>query len=119
WTNCGKSPDVARMRGCLFHPMLAAWVPPECSALELGIEGKNDPYTGREWFLDENKTQLADMDRLRSGDGPLVFTENSYHIEHCVYVWKAFSKAVESRRGLVNSKSGNANHTNHCADMIV
>lgn len=116
WTSCGRSIEAARMSGCHFHPMLSAWVPPECSALELMDE--YDPYTDREWFLDENGTQSAEISMLRSGEGPLVYTANSFHISHCTYVWRVLAQAVDNRKHLINSKSGSLNHTYHCAKVI-
>jgi hypothetical protein len=116
WTSCGRSPEVARMNGCNYHPMLSAWIPPECSTLEL-MEGY-DPYAEGEWYLDDNSTQPADRDKLRAGEVRFVYTANAFHVQHCTYAWKVLSWAVENRRSLINSKSGSSNHTNHCAEVI-
>jgi hypothetical protein len=114
-TDCGHTPDQARAVGCIYEPMLRSWVPPECYFDEPREE--YDIFHDRLWFLDDDLTIEADIEKLESGDELLAYTRY-WHDEHCTYELRKLALAVEGRHKLIHSRAANIEHSNHCAQMI-
>ncbi|KAM3065807.1 hypothetical protein ACMFMG_009969 [Clarireedia jacksonii] len=115
YTDCGKTGEEARSRGCSYYPMGRFWAPPECS-----FPDGNDnyhPFRDREWFLDTNLTVPASIPLLESGDLPRAFT-HYWHDEHCTFVLQKLALAVALKKRMVPGLVGSIHHVNHCAKEI-
>jgi hypothetical protein len=115
WADCGSTPDEARTRGCHYEPMQRSWIPDACYFSEPSAE--YDPFSDRDWFLDYNMSQPANLERLRSGDEVLAYTKY-FHDEHCLYSWRKLALAVKYKLPMVDSKTYNEHHTAHCTKRI-
>ncbi|CCD54901.1 hypothetical protein BofuT4_P161900.1 [Botrytis cinerea T4] len=115
YTDCGKTPEEARSRGCSYYPMGRFWAPPECSFPE-GNDNYH-PFRDREWFVDTNLTIPADISRLESGDARRAFT-HYWHDEHCTFVLQKLALAVALKKTMVPGLVGSIHHVNHCAMTI-
>ena len=119
FTNCGKSAEEARSNGCIYEPMQRSWIPPECYFSEPSDEYE-DPFSNRQWFLDENFTQPATEDtlvRLRRGDNITAYT-HYFHDEHCLYSWRKLALAVEYGKTVIESKTADLAHSAHCSKSL-
>ncbi|CAG8952938.1 hypothetical protein HYFRA_00007653 [Hymenoscyphus fraxineus] len=115
YTDCGKTPNEARSRGCNYEPMGRYWAPPECTFSDANDEYQ--PFQDREWFVDTNLTIPADISRLESGDALRAFT-HYWHDEHCTFVLQKLALAVALRKEMVPGLVGSVHHINHCAKTI-
>ncbi|KAH8820171.1 hypothetical protein F5884DRAFT_893106 [Xylogone sp. PMI_703] len=115
FTDCGRTADQARERGCHYEPMGRYWVPPECYFPESSEQ--YHPFRDREWFVDTNLTIPANKTRLESGDAIRAFTRY-WHDEHCTFVLRKLVLAVALKKEMVNTLLGQMDHVNHCATSI-
>ncbi|KAH8656688.1 hypothetical protein BGZ60DRAFT_472689 [Tricladium varicosporioides] len=81
---CGNSPEEAKALGCIFDPMNWHWTRPECFYKE-GSEHSQakGPWT---YYRDTNFTkQMILPDAHAMSTERLMYTEHSWHVQHCVY----------------------------------
>jgi hypothetical protein len=119
FTSCGHHAYEARSNGCMYEPMQRSWIPPECYFSEPSEE-YSDPFSDREWFLDASLTQAANysiLEGLRRGDNITAYTRY-FHDEHCLYLWRKLGIAMELGLPYIDSRTGNLEHTAHCATYI-
>jgi len=115
---CGHSVDSARAAGCKFSPMVWAWYPPACYDNELEQEFLSIP--GWEYYTTK---ELKEQDRIareevERGDHPKVYTNLSYHRNHCVY---SAMKLLRSFLGVTLSDNYvlSMSHMEHCKGFLV
>ncbi|CAG8978470.1 hypothetical protein HYALB_00005044 [Hymenoscyphus albidus] len=117
-TFCGKTPADAVKNGCHYEPMISSWVPEACYFIE--AQQGYDVYSDLDWFADPflrqplNETEMID---LRRGFYSHVYTTWQYHDEHCLYNWRKLAMAVEKRLPLIESKTADEEHSQHCAKV--
>ena len=119
WSECGSTVEEARKRGCHFEPMLTSWVPHACYIGELWDE--YDPLGDRKWYLDEDLTRELEgkeLEDAKSGVYTTLYTNGSFHDEHCLYAWRKLATVVDRRLPLIDEKSAQAHHSIHCAQSI-
>ncbi|TGJ88280.1 hypothetical protein E0Z10_g437 [Xylaria hypoxylon] len=118
---CGHTPTEARNAGCLFEPMMSAWVPKLCSFQEL-IDDNAGTFENWLFFSDEDIQQPitgAELDGLRVGNYTKVFSSHGTgHDLHCLYAWRKLNLAVESGAKFIDTKSRSLHHSTHCAMHI-
>lgn len=117
-TFCGRTPEDAIMNGCHYEPMLSSWVPDACYFID--AQQDYDVFSDLSWFADPflrqplNETEMLD---LRRGFYSHVYTTWQYHDEHCLYTWRKLAMAMEQRLPLIDSKTADEEHSQHCAKI--
>ncbi|KAK7984729.1 hypothetical protein PG988_002351 [Apiospora saccharicola] len=99
-TDCGRSPDGAIAKGCVFESHNFAWKPPDCYDQEL-----DERWNAQAWGYSRNAegTELVPRDE---------------HMAHCVLIWQKYQRAVMRDRPTDNWTSSFP-HTYHCGHMMV
>jgi hypothetical protein len=118
--DCGTSVREAEAKGCHLDMMLYGWVPPQCHFDSLADSSFNT-FFNREWFADQHFQQPLQAADLARGDISTLYTKlfpTLFHNEHCIYVWKKFTYAMEHGEGMVDNLTMKYNHTNHCIDSL-
>lgn len=116
WMNCGSTVEEAHARNCIYDVMIASWLLPECSDLDL----MNRYLTERDWefYRDINLTELIPMPTLRLGEHRYpVFATVQQHRHHCAYIWEKQFRSVVSGNKL-DELTASTKHTHHCAQTI-
>ncbi|EMD95340.1 hypothetical protein COCC4DRAFT_65434 [Bipolaris maydis ATCC 48331] len=112
--HCGNSPQEAQDLGCTWDLMSFGWVHPRCfkpDESQMWLE-KYGPW---KWYYDLNATQeIAPEDLTTTGR---VYTEQGYHVVHCLYIFKLLHMAGMSGH-IVTDEAIPLAHTQHCVDMI-
>jgi len=120
WTHCGSTAMEARSNGCLYDKMQRAWIPPECSFSEPGLDP--NPYVDRKWYVDDGMKQEVNEEQrtmLQTGDGDdLTVYAEFFHDEHCLYAWRKLAFAVKERKPILDSRTINFHHATHCSSSI-
>lgn len=122
---CGSTPTEARQKKCLFEPMLSAWVPLECSYLDV-IEEYQETYGDIHalwpWYWDKNATKRVEQeefDILRAGNYTIIYTPyRASHDLHCLYSWRKVSTALGRNLTTADARSAQFYHATHCAQHI-
>lgn len=122
---CGTNPTEARDRGCLFEPMMSAWIPEQCSLPDVVQEFQDkygDIHSTWPWFWDGEATQEVlekDFDILRAGNYSAIYTTHfPSHDLHCLYGWRKISAARERKLLLSDAKTADPFHGTHCAEYV-
>ncbi|KAF9696964.1 hypothetical protein EKO04_005065 [Ascochyta lentis] len=112
--HCGNSPEEAQELGCVWDLMSFGWIHPRCfkpDESQMWLE-KYGPW---KWYYDLNATQeIAPEDLTTTGR---VYTEQGYHVVHCLYIFKLLHMAGMSGH-IVTDEAIPLAHTQHCVDMI-
>jgi len=116
WVPCGATAAEARSNNCHYVPMLRAWVPDACYFPE--PDSEYDIFHDRPWFEDWNMTRPADMQKVITGVENYEIFASRFHNDHCLYVWRKLSIAVERGLPLLDEKSADRVHADHCAMMM-
>jgi hypothetical protein len=74
-----------------------------------------DVYGPWKWYRDHNATELLTDEELPYE--PVVFTEQGYHVVHCIYIFKLLHLAGMSGN-LVTDEAIPLKHTDHCVKLI-
>ncbi|KAI1363133.1 hypothetical protein F5Y08DRAFT_310299 [Xylaria arbuscula] len=119
--SCGHTPAEARDAGCIFEPMMSAWVPAQCSFPEL-IDDNAGTFENWLFFSDETIRKPItglELEGVRVGNYTKVFSSHgTAHDLHCLYAWRKLNLAVETGAKLIDTKSRSLHHTTHCAKHI-
>ncbi|KAF7936920.1 hypothetical protein BELL_0154g00040 [Botrytis elliptica] len=120
-TACGGNPTAARLNGCVFDPMMSAWIPRDCVFDEL-VEHAGDIFTTWDWYSDVDLTQPIngkdELDFLRAGNYTRVWTSHqNAHELHCVYIWRKMGMALRNDPPLVDA-SNTYRHVTHCSASL-
>lgn len=112
--HCGNSPEEAQGLGCVWDLMSFGWVHPRCfnpEESQMWLE-KYGPW---KWYHDLNATsEIPDEDLTTTSR---VYTEQGYHVVHCLYIFKLLHMAGMSGH-IVTDEAIPLTHTQHCVDMI-
>ncbi|KAI1322456.1 hypothetical protein F5Y16DRAFT_386597 [Xylariaceae sp. FL0255] len=118
WTACGHTPEEAKSQGCLFEPLMSAWVPKECSSQEV-IDEFSEVMTTFRWFRDdqlaEQITDPFEIQQIRSGNYSKLYTNGVGHHIHCLYTWRKLRFALEANWTLIDARTYQLTHSKHCA----
>lgn len=116
YQHCGKSPEEAMALGCEWDIMSFGWVHPACFNKAESEEwaAKYGPW---EWYpaLNSSKSEAIPPEDLPHSR--LVFTQQGYHVVHCLYIWKLIHLAGMNHH-LVTNEGIPFQHTEHCVKMI-
>ncbi|KAH8651633.1 hypothetical protein BGZ60DRAFT_420877 [Tricladium varicosporioides] len=115
-TSCGNTSTYARSNGCHFDVMSFSWLPPACYDEKLIEEFL--AMESWKWFSDSEGTQPVPLETVQKGDAPQMYVSWSYHIDHCVFMWKKMHRALEND-GPIDAYIGNYHHTQHCGHMLM
>ena len=113
---CGNSPEGAKALGCIFDPMSWHWTREEC----LYKEGSEYSQAKGPWsyYRDANHTEPLHLPDAKSmSTERLVYSEYSWHVEHCVYVMKALHRAAMVDKW-IPEETASWPHTLHCMKVI-
>lgn len=119
WIPCGTTAVEARANNCHFDRMMRAWIPDACWFPEPADEPIYDVYNDREWFLDHNLTQPADMKIVMAGseEYEVIYTKR-VHKEHCLYTWRKLAISVAERKPFLDHRTHSLGHTTHCSTWL-
>lgn len=95
--------------------MLSSWVPEACYFTD---EGDYDVFEDLPWYSDPFLRQplnTTEMMNVRAGNYGHVYTTWAYHDEHCLYTWRKLAMAMEKRLPMVDTKTADEEHSQHCA----
>jgi hypothetical protein len=112
---CGTTSEEARARGCVMEPMVYGWMPKECYYDDLSSE--YHPYEDREWYTTDKFEERVTPEELWAGTREHVYT-HKYHTEHCFFLMRKLSRAVDRREKYVDHKSLQVAHADHCSMVI-
>lgn len=119
-TFCGSTARMAQSRGCVFDVMSFAWLPAHCVDIQM-MERYISERTW-EWYADYDMTQQMSVDVVRQGEYKWMFSNQSYHIAHCVYTWERQKRFLFAQKRedapWIDQGSFVAHHTTHCIDYI-
>ncbi|WQF81104.1 hypothetical protein CDEST_06118 [Colletotrichum destructivum] len=112
--DCGYSPEEAKAKGCVWDLMSFGWTHPACYNKAESEKWLND-FGPWKWYLDLNATQeVAEKDLPYT---ELVYAEQGYHVQHCLYVLKLLHLAAMTGHPVTDEAIPLA-HTGHCTKMI-
>ncbi|PMD37711.1 hypothetical protein L207DRAFT_586045 [Hyaloscypha variabilis F] len=112
---CGTTSDEARARGCIKEPMVYGWMPKECYYPDLTSE--YHPFEDREWYTTNKFEERVTPEELWAGAREHVYT-HVYHTEHCFFLMRKLSRAVDRRERYIDHKSLQVEHADHCSRSI-
>lgn len=113
---CGNSPKEAKALGCIFDPMNWHWTRPECFYKE-GSEyaQAKGPWT---YYRDANYTdQLFLPDAHAMSTVRIMYTEHSWHLQHCVYALKSLHRAAMMDKW-IPEEAASWPHSLHCMKVF-
>ncbi|KIM95537.1 hypothetical protein OIDMADRAFT_33639 [Oidiodendron maius Zn] len=109
---CGRTPEQARQNGCVFDLMMSGWVHPPCYDQELSDQFLRENNFA--FFWDREGTKQFTEAEARLGNYKIIFTNGTFHYQHCTYIW---AKQVRARRKspyVLDSQSRSVEHVEHC-----
>lgn len=109
---CGNSPAEAKALGCIFDPMNWHWTRPECFYKEGSEHSQaNGPWS---YYRDANFTeQMFLPDEEAMSTERLMYTEHSWHVQHCVYALESLHRAAMMDKW-IPEEAASWPHTLHC-----
>jgi hypothetical protein len=112
---CGTSSDEAQAQGCIMEPMVYGWMPKECYYADLTSE--YNPFEDREWYMSNEFEERVTAEELWAGARKHVYT-HMYHTEHCFFLMRKLSRAVDRKERYIDNKSLQVAHADHCSQSI-
>lgn len=113
---CGNSPQEAKALGCIFDPMNWHWTRPECFYKE-GSE-RSQAKGPWKYYRDTNFTELMVLpDKEAMSTERLMFTEHSWHVQHCVYALESMHRAALLGTW-IPEEAASWPHTLHCMTVF-
>ncbi|KIW86204.1 hypothetical protein Z517_01599 [Fonsecaea pedrosoi CBS 271.37] len=116
--DCGKTPDQARTKGCVYDPLAVTWVRPECYYPELIEEFINmEPVA---FYHDKSLTKesLVPLEEIIQAQHEQVWAPHKFHSVHCAHVVKKVHHALMNHFP-IDSFSLNYAHTEHCQLVLL
>lgn len=112
--DCGTTVEEAKAKGCVWDLMSFGWTHPLCYN-KAESERWLAEFGPWKWYHDFNATQpVADEDLPYT---QLVYAEQGYHIQHCLYVFKLLHLAGMGGH-LVTDEAIPLAHTGHCTKLM-
>ena len=112
---CGTTSEEAQARGCIMEPMVYGWMPKECYYADLTSE--YNPFEDREWYTTNKFEERVTPEELWAGARKHVYT-HMYHTEHCFFLMRKLSRAVDRKERYIDHKSLQVEHADHCSQSI-
>jgi len=132
---CGTTPASASAANCTFDIMNFGYTPNECFYPDLAASALPSPPLA--WYTHRSNTtnNTSSTSRSISLNGPLaqdihalqnhtgIWTEHTYHVQHCIYAFKVLHHAALQRaqgrgQGLVPMGFASWGHTLHCEEVL-
>ena len=113
-TDCGSTPEEARAAGCHFDAMNFGWFPSQCWDAELYHEVAH----GRNWTWTTMDNSPVSMLEAETGNHAELLTTWDFHLIHCVYAWRKFTRAVLKGNPL-DEWSARYMHAKHCGHELL
>jgi hypothetical protein len=121
---CGNSSAEASSRGCTFDQLTWSWLPPHCRhyANDLFLSAADPP--GQPWryyadIHDREPVRIGSETWTKALDNRIgLWTENSEHLTHCVYLFLGVGQIVRDGGRFVPVQV-QYGHLEHCKDMIL
>jgi hypothetical protein len=113
---CGRTPGQARQNGCIFDLMMSGWVHPPCYDQELSDRFLRENNFA--FFWDREGTKQFTEAEARLGNYKTIYTNGTFHYQHCTYIW---AKQVRARRKspyILDSQSRSVEHVEHCFHRV-
>ncbi|KAH8703043.1 hypothetical protein BGW36DRAFT_368732 [Talaromyces proteolyticus] len=110
--SCGNNPEEAEALGCIFDPMNWHWTRPEC----FYKEGSERAQAQGPWsyYRDANFTEEMILhDEREMSTERLMYTEHSWHVNHCVYALESLHRAALLDKW-IPEEAASWPHTLHC-----
>lgn len=117
FTSCGKSPEDAEQRGCVYDILAGAFLPKICLDQHAIDEYKQE---GTSWlgYLDSNWTDLLPSTQ-EMGRRTFYYTNKRDHIVHCALLWKRQYRAFAENWRFIDSVIASEEHTSHCVQYLM
>lgn len=115
---CGKSPEEARTKGCVFDLFIGSFMHPQCFD-----ESLHDRYMREHswiFYVDPEGINEIPVEQVLAGEFEEIWMDGTFHYTHCAYVWEKHWRALESGGGIVamDTRARNGHHNMHCIDFI-
>lgn len=116
-TDCGHSSASAIAAGCVMEPLTFAWMSPECQYPE--VTDLHTPFKDFHWFRYENMTEPLAEEQIMRGEVSQIWTNDTgYHLQHCLFLYRKLSYALEHRVEWVDTKTMAHTHAYHCIGQL-
>ncbi|KAL9615943.1 MAG: hypothetical protein Q9160_009129 [Pyrenula sp. 1 TL-2023] len=115
WQSCGSTPQSALAANCQFDRMMGAWIPSACFISEPADAYHSGEYM---WYLDINFTTPYEAAWADAGNYSDLYTDAIYHEKHCVHIGRRLAIAVQTRAPLLDARTLDFEHTEHCARTL-
>lgn len=116
-TDCGHSSASALAAGCVMEPLTYAWMSPEC--LYPAVTALHTPFADYQWFRHENMTDVLSEEQIMRGEVLQIWTNDTgYHLQHCLFLYRKLSYALENRVEWVDTKTMAHSHAYHCIGQL-
>ncbi|KAK4502965.1 hypothetical protein PRZ48_006392 [Zasmidium cellare] len=116
-TDCGHSSRTALAAGCIMEPLTYAWMSPEC--LYPAVTSLHTPFSDFHWFRHENMTDPLTETQIMRGEVLQIWTNDTgYHLQHCLFLYRKLSYALENRVEWVDTKTMAHEHAYHCIGQL-
>ena len=109
---CGRTPEQAKENGCIFDIMMSGWMHPPCYPQELSDRFLRENNFA--FFRDREGTQPMTEAEARLGNYKFVYTNGSFHYQHCSYIWAKQLRARTMKPYILDSQSRSVEHLEHC-----
>ncbi|KAK3081325.1 hypothetical protein LTS18_007938 [Coniosporium uncinatum] len=125
-TGCGTTPASASSTNCTFDIMNFGYTPNECFYPSLAASALPSPPLA--WWTHRNNATGSVSGPLSQTTSALqnhsgIWTEHTYHVQHCIYAFKVLHHAALERAqgkgsGLVPEGFASWGHTLHCEEVL-
>lgn len=118
---CGDSTATALARGCTYHSLSHAWLSEHCNvinATDAVISALN--YEPCRFWLDaagEKEIKEDDWNFLETGTE--LYTTQSHHVSHCVYLLAQSAAALMHGGAMVEENARKWDHIQLCIETIL
>jgi hypothetical protein len=114
---CGTTNEEAIALGCIMEPMVYGWMPAPCYFPELSTQ--YHPFEDRDWYTSHEylESQKIPASDIYAAKHKHIFTRQ-YHGEHCLFLWRKLSMAVNHRSEWLDHKTLSLEHADHCAEVL-
>ncbi|EUC26781.1 hypothetical protein COCCADRAFT_113394 [Bipolaris zeicola 26-R-13] len=109
---CGRTPEQCAKNGCIFDLMMSGWVHPPCYDEELSNQFLRENNFA--FFHDGAGTQPLSEAEARLGLYRTIYTNGTFHYQHCTYLWAKQLRARLKKPCVLDSDSRSVEHVQHC-----
>lgn len=113
---CGFTAEQARERGCVFDLMMSIWTHPSCYDQELSEQFLME--SNFVYFWDVEGTKPFDEKEARNGSYDVIYTNGSFHLKHCSYIWARQTRARRKKPYVIDVAARSVEHIKHCNEYL-